>query len=59
MLSELSAVYPELALRLKTFLGNGPQLWIEMQLRYDLWQAERKLKKILLRIPAYSDLLVA
>ena len=59
VLSERSAISPELALRLGTFLGNGPQLWIEMQSRYDLWQAERKLKKILPRIPAYSDLLVA
>jgi plasmid maintenance system antidote protein VapI len=45
VLSERSAVSPELALRLGTFLGNGPQLWIEMQSRYDLWQAERKFKK--------------
>jgi hypothetical protein len=30
-----------------------------MQSRYDLWQAERKLRKILPHIPAYSDLLVA
>ena len=59
VLSERSAISPELALRLGTFLGNGPQLWIEMQSRYDLWQAERKLKKILSRIPAYSDLLAA
>ncbi len=59
VLSERSAISPELALRLGTFLGNGPQLWIEMQSRYDLWQAERKLKKILPRIPAYSDLLAA
>ena len=59
VLSERSAISPELALRLGTFLGNGPQLWIEMQSRYDLWQAERKLKKILPRIPAYSDLLAS
>ena len=59
VLSERSAISPELALRLGAFLGNGPQLWIEMQSRYDLWQAERKLKKILPRIPAYSDLLAA
>jgi addiction module HigA family antidote len=59
VLSERSAVSPELALRLGAFLGNGPQLWMEMQSRYDLWQAERKLKNILPRIPAYSDLLAA
>jgi addiction module HigA family antidote len=59
VLSERSAICPELALRLGTFLGNGPQLWMEMQSRYDLWQAERKLKNILPHIPAYTDLLAA
>jgi plasmid maintenance system antidote protein VapI len=49
----------ELALRLGVFLGDGPQLWMEMQSRYDLWQAERKLKNILPGIPAYNDLLAA
>ena len=57
VLSEKSGVTPELALRLGTFLGNGPQLWIEMQSKYDLWYAEVKLKKILPKIPLFSSLL--
>ena len=59
VLSEKSAITPELALRLGIFLGNGPQLWIEMQSRYDLWHAEIKLKKILSKIPPFNDLLAA
>ena len=35
---------PEIAQKLDTFLGNGPQLWIEMQSKYDLWQKQAKLK---------------
>jgi addiction module HigA family antidote len=58
-LSEKSGVTPELALRLGTFLGNGPQLWIEMQSKYDLWHAELKLKKILPKIPLFNGLLAA
>jgi addiction module HigA family antidote len=57
VLSEKSGVTPELALRLGTFLGNGPQLWIEMQSKYDLWHAELKLKKILPKIPLFNVLL--
>lgn len=59
VLSEKSAITPELALRLGIFLGNGPQLWIEMQSRYDLWHAEIKLKKILSKIPPFNGLLAA
>lgn len=32
-----------MALRLGAFFGNGPQLWIDMQTRHDLWQAERRM----------------
>ena len=59
VLAERSSITPELALRIGTFLGNGPQLWIEMQSRYDLWQAEVKLKKVLPKITLFKDLLAA
>ena len=42
-----------------TFLANGKQLWIEMQSKYDLWQAELKLKKVLPKITLFKDLLAA
>ena len=44
VLTEKISVTPEFAQKLGTFLGNGPQLWIEMQYKYDLWQAQIKLK---------------
>ena len=59
VLAEKSSITPELALRIGAFLGNGPQLWIEMQSRYDLWQAEVKLKKVLTKITLFKDLLAA
>ena len=43
MLAERSGVLAEMALRLGTLLGNGAQLWLHMQTRFDLWQAEAKL----------------
>lgn len=43
ILAERSAVSPEMALRLGAFFGNGPQLWIDMQTRRDLWQANQRI----------------
>jgi len=40
-------ISPEVALRLGALLGNGPQLWVDMQTKYDLWQAEAKLHDVL------------
>ena len=43
VLAERSGVSAEMALRLGTFLGNGAQLWLDMQTRFDLWQAEARI----------------
>jgi len=43
VLAERSGITAEMALRLGTLLGNGPQLWVDMQTKYDLWRAEEKL----------------
>jgi plasmid maintenance system antidote protein VapI len=32
-----------MALRIGSFLGNGPQLWLDMQNKLDLWKAGQKL----------------
>ena len=40
VLAERSGISPEMALRLGVLLGNGAQLWVDMQTKYDLWQAE-------------------
>jgi addiction module HigA family antidote len=47
LLAERSGISPELALRLGALLGNGPQLWVDMQTKYDLLLAEEKLYDIL------------
>ena len=43
VLAERSGVSAEMALRLGTLLGNGAQLWLDMQTQFDLWHAEIKL----------------
>jgi antitoxin HigA-1 len=47
VLAERSGISPEMALRLGVLLGNGAQLWVDMQTKYDLWQAEEKLHDVL------------
>ena len=42
-LAERSGISPEMALRLDKLLGNGPQLWLDLQIKHDLWQARAKL----------------
>ncbi len=51
VLAEKAPVSPEMAVRLGKFCGNGPGLWLRMQQAYDLWHAERALKKVVAKIP--------
>ena len=55
VLAERSGVSPEMALRLGALLGNGAQLWVDMQSKYDLWHAEDKLHDVLLSIHRLTD----
>ena len=56
ILAERSAVSPEMAVRLGAFFGNGPQLWIDMQTRRDLWLAEKRMAG---QLPTTFDTLAA
>ncbi len=47
VLTEKSAVTPDMALRLGKLCGNGPALWLRLQIARDLWQAERELASVL------------
>jgi addiction module HigA family antidote len=55
VLAERSGISAEMALRLGALLGNGAQLWLDMQSKYDLWQAEEKLHDVLLKIKSLAD----
>jgi plasmid maintenance system antidote protein VapI len=43
-----------MALRFGKLLGNGPELWIDLQRAYDLYVAEKQLGKVLARIPTLT-----
>ena len=41
ILTGVSSISPEMALRLSKCLGRSPESWLAMQHSYDLWQAKR------------------
>jgi antitoxin HigA-1 len=51
ILDEKQPVSPAMALRIGKLLGNGPELWINLQRAYDLAIAERELAAEIKRIP--------
>jgi addiction module HigA family antidote len=52
ILAEERSITADMAARLGRYCGNGPDLWLNMQSAYDLWQAERRLGGVLRTIPA-------
>lgn len=42
LLAEKQPVTPQMAVRIGKLLGNGPNLWLNMQAAYDLWHAKRE-----------------
>ena len=40
LVNENRSVSPEMALKLGRFFGNGTELWMTMQARYDQWVVE-------------------
>jgi addiction module HigA family antidote len=54
ILRERQPVTPAMALRFGKLLGNGPDLWIDLQRAYDLYVAEKQLGKVLAKIPTLT-----
>jgi antitoxin HigA-1 len=48
-------VTPDMAVRLGKLCGNGPDLWLNMQARYDAWEASHRLAPELKKIPTLTD----
>jgi antitoxin HigA-1 len=51
VLREKQPVTPVMALRLGKLCGNGPDLWLNLQKRYDLHQAQQELGEKIKNIP--------
>jgi addiction module HigA family antidote len=55
ILAGKAPITPEMALRLGKFCGNGPNLWLAMQQAYDLWHAEKAMKKTIAKIETAKE----
>lgn len=42
LLDEKARVPPEMALRLGKLCGDGPEIWLAMQIKRDLWEAKQR-----------------
>src|ERR1700693_1358602 len=51
ILEEKQPVRPAMALRLGKLCGNGPDLWLNLQKRYDLQRAEQDIGEKIKAIP--------
>jgi antitoxin HigA-1 len=51
ILTEKASITPAMAMRIGKLCGNGPGLWLRMQVARDLWTAERKLAEAVKTIP--------
>jgi addiction module HigA family antidote len=54
ILRERQPVTPAMALRFGKLLGNGPDLWIDLQRAYDLYVAQKQPGKVLAKIPTLT-----
>lgn len=52
LLNGHSGVSAEMALRLSEAFGTSPELWLNMQTQYDLWQASKTHRKRVARLAA-------
>jgi len=46
IVNERADVSPEMALRIATVFGGTPDIWLRLQLKYDLEKATEKVKKL-------------
>jgi antitoxin HigA-1 len=49
VLNGRAGISPDMAIRLSKAFGRSPESWLALQMQYDLWQAERRAKKIAVR----------
>ena len=50
VLNGKAAISADMALRLAAALGGSGQSWLHMQANFDLWNAEKSLKKVVSKI---------
>lgn len=46
LLNGHAGISPEMALRLAKLFGNSVEMWVNIQAQYDVWQVQKRSKKI-------------
>lgn len=59
ILAGKAGVSADMAVRIGKLCGNGPDLWLNLQKTYDLWQAEKRLKDVVATIPTLQAIRVS
>lgn len=56
ILNGSAGISADMALRLRDALGTSAEMWVNMQAQYDLWQAEKKPRPVIVsfREPAHA-----
>jgi antitoxin HigA-1 len=49
ILNSRAGISPEMAIRLSLAFNTSPESWLNQQVQYDLWQAERNRNKLRVR----------
>ena len=44
IINEEKPVSPETAIKLAAYFGNEPEMWLNMQMKYDLYKAQKAIK---------------
>ncbi|MFO1259165.1 MAG: HigA family addiction module antitoxin [Gammaproteobacteria bacterium] len=52
ILNGKSGVSPEMAVRISIALNTSSEMWLNLQAAYDLWEAEKKRKKLTAKVRA-------
>lgn len=50
VLNSKAGISADMAVRLSAALGTSPESWLHMQANYDLWQAEKSMKREVAKI---------
>lgn len=49
LLNERTGISVEMAIRLSKAFGSSPEVWLGMQMAYDLWQARERIQTLRVR----------
>lgn len=49
IVNERAGISPELAVKLSEAFGNTAQFWVNLQKNYELWHAEKKVNRSIIR----------